>query len=91
MRLIHFIAPACILLSTTAALPSRLAFLHPKDSQTFIGPMTRDQRLAEGWIDEDAKYFRKCTMRLTALPENANCDSKQTNLGNYINSFFGIK
>jgi hypothetical protein len=28
-------------------------------SEPFIGPPTRDQRLADGWIDEAAKYFRK--------------------------------
>jgi hypothetical protein len=28
--------------------------------QHFIGPPTRDERLAEGWIDEAAKYYRKC-------------------------------
>jgi hypothetical protein len=29
------------------------------DFQPFVGPPTRDQRLAEGWIDDAAKYFRK--------------------------------
>jgi hypothetical protein len=54
------VLPAIVLYlcSLTAALPSP-----PELVDLFIpgpppGAPTRDQRLAEGWVDDDAKYFR---------------------------------
>jgi len=52
MRVLQYFASAW-LLSTVVAFNIR------RGEKRFVGPPTRDQRLAEGWVDEDAKYFRK--------------------------------
>jgi hypothetical protein len=56
MRLL--LAIVLYICSPTAALPSP-----PELADLFIpgpppGAPTRNERLAEGWVDDDAKYFR---------------------------------
>jgi hypothetical protein len=68
-------------ISAALSLPSPSNFLN-QGPRHVIGPPTRSERLAEGWIDEAAKYFRKSLVHLL-FPYAGKLIvlSQQTNLG----------
>ncbi|KAF2671646.1 hypothetical protein BT63DRAFT_176220 [Microthyrium microscopicum] len=65
MRLISCLTTSAFCLAIASALPGR-------SPPPFVGPPTRDTRLAQGWVDEDAKYFRKYSIPTESNVQQAN-------------------